>query len=248
MAGPCGRGRLGFYDNHINELRRSFGLAPIRGNALKAFMTAARTVMLVSRHYYGDGAADWAPVTWGGFSHWAGPAGQQLDPAVADYIDAGDAPGARDARYQRGHQCRRPVRDHCRRPRPARAAVTAPRRRPNNLKALDGRAGAFAFAPVSQVLPRCRVAVVSGALGSMAAALAAGVPVVIVPQLFDQYWHGGRVEALGVGVMARARRPSRAGGPDRGRPGYRQRAEQLAAAMAGEDGPAVLADAVESVL
>ena len=73
----AGASSLGFYDNHINELRRSFGLAPIRGNALKAFMTAARTVMLVSRHYYGDGAADWAPVTWGGFSHWAGPAGQR---------------------------------------------------------------------------------------------------------------------------------------------------------------------------
>jgi UDP:flavonoid glycosyltransferase YjiC (YdhE family) len=118
-----------------------------------------------------------------------------------------------------------------------------------NLTSLRGRQGAFTFAPVTRVLSRCRVAVVSGALGALAAALSAGVPVVVVPQLFDQVWHGRRVEELGVGIFARRPRDVAAAvARIEADPGYRRRAGALAAAMAGEDGAGALTDAVESVL
>jgi UDP:flavonoid glycosyltransferase YjiC (YdhE family) len=91
--------------------------------------------------------------------------------------------------------------------------------------------------------------VVSGALGGVAAALTAGVPVVIHPQLFDQVWHGRRVEQLGVGIMAR--KVADVGTAVRrivDDPAYTARATALAAEMKGEDGARALADAVESVL
>jgi sterol 3beta-glucosyltransferase len=105
------------------------------------------------------------------------------------------------------------------------------------------------FAPLARVLPRFRVAVVSGALGTLGATLAAGVPVVVVPQLFDRVWHGGRVEELGVGVMAvRAQHVAAAVARVDADPQYRRRAQELATQMANEDGAGSLVDAVESAV
>ena len=239
---------LAFYDRELNELRTGLGLPPLRGVALVAWMQAARTVLLVSPHYYGDGAPDWPPVTWGGFSVWEGPS-TAVDPAVEAFLDAGDPPvlvtlGTSAASGAGGQFA------------DIATSLDAMGLRslllvgdPANLASVGGRAGAFTFAPVTHVLPRCRVAVISGALGALAAALAAGVPVVIVPQLFDQVWHGRRVEELGVGVYARRRRDVAAAiARIEGDPGYRERAATFAAAMAGEDGAGAVADAVESVL
>ena len=240
--------KLGFYDRQLNELRTSLGLAPLRGVALVAWMAAARTVILVSNHYYGGGAADWPPVTWGGFSVWEGPT-TAVDPKVDEFVDAGDAPvlvtlgtsaasgaGAQFAAIADGLDAIG-----------LRSLLLVGD--PANLTSLDGREGAFVFAPVTRVLPRCRVAVVSGALGALAAALTAGVPVVIVPQLFDQVWHGRRVEELGVGIhVRRARDVASAVARIEADPGYRERAAALASVMAGEDGAGALVDAVESVL
>ncbi|MEO7429585.1 MAG: nucleotide disphospho-sugar-binding domain-containing protein, partial [Acidimicrobiales bacterium] len=118
-----------------------------------------------------------------------------------------------------------------------------------NLADVADHPGAATFAPVTQLLPRCRVAVVSGALGGIAAALTAGVPVVVHPQLFDQVWHGRRVTELGVGLMAR--RTGQVAAAVRriaDDPTFTQRARALAARMAEEDGVAVLAKTVESLL
>ena len=72
-----------------------------------------------------------------------------------------------------------------------------------NAAALAGQPGVVPFAPLTKVLPRCSAAVLSGALGSVAASLAAGIPIVIHPQLWDQFWHGRQVAKLGVGALAR---------------------------------------------
>jgi UDP:flavonoid glycosyltransferase YjiC (YdhE family) len=240
---------LMLYDRHVNRLRGDLGLAPLRGNAMHAWTEADRTVMLTSRYYFGDGAPDWPPVTWGGFSHWSGPAGQRPDPAVDEFLDDGPPPVlvtlGTSATTGAGHRFAAMA-----------AALDDLGLRslllvgdPDNLAPVAGRAGAFAFAPIGHVLPRCRVAVVSGSLGTLAAALAAGVPVVVTPQLFDQVWHGGQVERLGVGLLARRTRDV-AGAVARieADPGYRRRAGELAAAMADEDGPGTLVEAVESLV
>ena len=119
----------------------------------------------------------------------------------------------------------------------------------SNLEHLDGVAGTFEFAPVDEVADRCCAAVVSGAVGTLAAALAAGLPVVVLPQLFDQLWHGRRVEDLGVGILVT--RPEKvAGAVNRllGDPRYGRRARELADSLRREDGAGALVAAVDATI
>ncbi len=246
-----GSGRM-LHDKQLNDFRETLGMPPIKGNAFWNWMGADKTVVLVSRHYYGEAAPDWLPFTWGGFSHWPGPPAVRdvpLDPAIEAYLGAGDPPvlvtlgssaasGAGEAFAAMADGLDRLG---------LRSLLLVGN--DDNLAAVRGREGAFVFAPLAKVLPRVRVAVVSGALGTLGAALAAGVPVVILPQLFDQVWHGGRVQDLGVGRMVwRARDVAKAVAKIEADPGYRARAQALAAKMASEDGAVALADAAESLL
>jgi len=246
-----GSGRL-LHDKQINQYRVSLGIEPLRGNTMRSWMSADRTVLLVSRHYYGDAPPDWPEFEWGGFSHWAGPPAVRdapLDPRIEEFLTAGEPP----VLVTLGSSAAAGAGE-------AFAAMAAALDRAGlrslmlvgnetNLEPLRGREGAFVFAPLARVLPRVRSAVVSGALGTIAAALAAGTPVVVQPQLFDQVWHGGRVEDLGVGRMVwRTRDVAKAVVKVDGDGSYRRRAQALAAKMATEDAPTVLANAVESLL
>ncbi len=56
------------------------------------------------------------------------------------------------------------------------------------------------FAPLSDVLPHVAAAIHHGGIGTTAAVLRSGIPAVVVPRAFDQFFHAGRVEALGVGT------------------------------------------------
>ena len=246
-AMTVGSGPL-FRDREVNRFRRGLGLDPLRGNAGWAWQEADATVVLVSPHYFGDGADDWPDLTWGGFSWWDG--GGAVDDDVDVFVGAGSDPPVlvtlgTSAASGAGERFARIAAD-----------LDALGMRSlllvgdaQNLAPLRGRAGAFAFAPIVPLLPRCRVAVISGALGGLAAALRAGVPIVVVPQLFDQIWHGRRVEELGLGIHAR--RPSQVG-PAVARiladPSYAERSAAFASRLAEEDGAGVLADAAESLL
>lgn len=240
---------VAFRDPVIHRVRRSLDQPRLRGAAGWAWLEADETVVLASRHYFGEGADDWPPVTWGGFSTWTGPDAQTLDPELDRFVDDGDPPVlvtlGTSAASGAGEQFARIGRD-----------LDALGLRsvhlvgdPANLVPLAGRPGAVTFAPMTQLLPRCRVAVISGALGGLGACLTAGVPVVILPQLFDQVWNGRRVEDLGVGVHVS--RPAGVATAVRrilDDPGYHERARDLAARLAEEDGAAVTASVVEDLL
>jgi rhamnosyltransferase subunit B len=239
-------------DRQLNTYRRKLGLPARRGTVTDGWMDADRTVLLVSRHYYPEDRPDWPEVTWGGFSHWAGPgdaAGDGLAPEVEAFLDAGDPPvlvtlgtsAATDAGDQFA-TIAAGLDDLG-----LRSLLLVGNR--GNLAAVRDHKGAFVFAPLAAVLPRCRMAVISGSLGTTAAVLAAGVPAVVVPQLLDQAWHGERLKSLGVGLRCRKARdvPSAIAriGAD---PGYHTRAAAVAEAVRADDGAVALADAVESVL
>ena len=118
-----------------------------------------------------------------------------------------------------------------------------------NLAYVRDEPGAFEFAPVAAVVGRCSAAVVSGSLGTLAAALTAGVPVAVLPQLFDQVWHGRRVQELGVGIMVtRSAKVAGAVAELLGDPVYGDRARALAAKLRAEDGAASLVDAIEATI
>jgi rhamnosyltransferase subunit B len=206
-------------------------------------------VILASPHYYGDTPDDWPPLTWGGFSIWHGPARQRLEPDLDAHVAAGEPPVlvtlGTSAATDAGDRFARIAGDLDRAGLRSVLLVGDAA----NLGPLAGRPGAVAFAPVTQILPRCSVAVVSGALGGLAAALTAGVPVVVHPQLFDQLWNARRVEELGVGIGVKdVTRVGDAVQRIARDPTYAERARRLAVAMAGEDGPGAVVDAVESLL
>ncbi|MGK2950372.1 MAG: nucleotide disphospho-sugar-binding domain-containing protein [Acidimicrobiales bacterium] len=238
-----------FRDDVINDVRADLGLEPTRCAAGWSWLEADTTVVLVPHAYYGDGAADWPPVTWGGFSIWEGPAGQELDPALDAWIDAGDPPVlvmlGTSAATNAGQQFRQ-IAEHLDRIGLRSVLLVGD---PANLAAVGERPGAVTFAPVTQLLPRCRAAVMSGALGGVAAALTAGVPLVVHPQLFDQVWHGRRVQDLGVGRLARR---TSAVAPAVRRllddPGTADRCTALAERVRAEDGVTATVAAVDQVL
>merc|ERR1719188_1681754 len=57
-------------------------------------------------------------------------------------------------------------------------------------------------APHEWLLPRCCCSVHHGGAGTTAAALRAGVPTIVVPVAYDQWYHGEWVVKLGVGIKA----------------------------------------------
>ena len=237
-----------FRGGELRRFRRSLGLEPL--GIMRLAERADRTVMLLAPEYVGrDAPPDWPPMTWGGFSIWHGSAGVGVDPALDEYVDAGDPPVlvtlGTSAAMNAGEQFATIA-----------TGLDALGLRgvylvgdPENVASLRGRPGVAAFAPLTRLLPRCRAAVVSGALGSVAAAVRAGVPMVVHPQLVDQRWHGRRVQELGIGVLARRTRDV-AGAVHEvvAEPRYRREAQALAARTATQDGAVAVADVVEQVL
>ncbi len=66
-------------------------------------------------------------------------------------------------------------------------------------RALPGRPEAFAFVPQAEVLAASRVAILNGGLNTVLDALAAGVPIVVVPIAFEQGATAARLERAGAG-------------------------------------------------
>ena len=238
------------YDRTFNRHRRELGQAPLHGNPLLAWTRAERTVVLLSRHYFGPRARRLAGVA----ARWVLALDRPKEPGGGS-TDRGVPRRGRSPRCWSASAPRRP-RVPRRRSRRSRRASVEPRCDPScswaappTSSSWTASTGTFEFAPVADVAARCVAAVVSGAVGTLAAALTAGLPVVVLPQLFDQIWHGRRVEELGVGILVT--RPDKVSGAvarllrD---PRYLQRARQLADSLRSEDGAGSLVAAVEATI
>ena len=238
---------LVFAGRRVDEVRQRLGVASRRGAATSAWTEADATVLLASAHWFGSQPEDW-PYPWVGFTRWA-PPNAVLAPDIERYLDDGAPP----VLVTLGTSAASDAADRFRRIRDDLLAVGE---RPLlltgttvELGSLADEPGVFPFAPIDLVTPRCSAAVISGALGSVAACARAGLPTVVHPQLFDQVWNAGQAERLGIGVHARAtRRVASAVRHVLDDPGHARRARALADAMAGEDGAAGCADAVEALL
>jgi MGT family glycosyltransferase len=100
-----------------------------------------------------------------------------------------------------------------------------------------------------ELLPRCAAIVTTGGAQTIVSALAAGVPLVVVPTLWDKPANARRVVAAGVGVQVAASACT----PERlraavdevlGDPSYRRNAARLAQALAAAPGPAGAAEMI----
>lgn len=201
-ASPLGRWLSS--ERGFAEFRTSLGLSTAKGDAVYGRLSPYRNVVLVSPHYFAP-APDWDDdYLMTGFVHWTGSDAHLPDP-VARFLADGDPPvlvslgtsaaGADPGAFGRvAHALER---------------VGA---RGLFLTSMAGHGtglpedATWPYVSLQPLLPRCRGIVHSGAHGTNALALAAGLPSVVIPQLFDQVWHGRRQEQLGTGVALGRRR------------------------------------------
>jgi rhamnosyltransferase subunit B len=187
-----------FIGRHVNRMRSTLGLKPVRG-IFRNWMSR-QLVLGLFPDWYGAPQADWPPqIRLVGFPLYDGGRNSELASQLADFCRAGTPPivftfGTGMAHPQ---SLFREAVDAC---------------------ALTGRRGIFltkypgqlphplppsithcAFAPFKTLFPLCAAVMHHGGIGTVAEAMAAGVPQLIRPLCFDQMDNGERARKLGVG-------------------------------------------------
>jgi rhamnosyltransferase subunit B len=126
------------------------------------------------------------------------------------------------------------------------AADVLPNPLPANALALD-------FAPFSEIYPRCAAVIHHGGMGTAAQSLRAGVPTLVVPWGFDQFFTGSQLQNIGVGLSIKRKKYNVQNGVAAikallSEPQYRETAQSVARQLAKEDGVASLSDHIETIL
>ena len=194
----------------ILAFRRRLGLPTKAWNVVDGWISPTLNVGLVSPTYI-ERRAEW-PVNYRltGFTNWVGPNSGRLDNEITAYLDRGTRPvlvtmgtSAASAHPDVFGAVGRAL---DRREIPGVFLVSNADIAARLRSELTNPAhGIWSFAPIASVLPYCRAAVHSGAHGTNAATLAAGLPSALIPALFDQRWRAQRQRALGLSAWVRRR-------------------------------------------
>jgi rhamnosyltransferase subunit B len=244
-------------DTPVNHVRDEYGL-PRRRNLLLAGNLSRMLTAVAASPAFQPRPPDWPPfVRMTGFCFWDTPALWREPADLKAFLDGPEpviavssgslAPGVNHAFtdfYRTSVSAIRRV--------GARALVvgaapgTLPEPLPDGTRALP-------FAPFSQMYPQCAAVIHHGGIGTVAQALRAGVPALVVPWGADQYLNAGQVAHLGAGrwLQRHFYTTERAvHGLDAllHQAWYRERAQALATLIAQEDGVGTLCDALEAVL
>ena len=112
---------------------------------------------------------------------------------------------------------------------------------------------AVSFAPFSQVYPRCAGVIHHGGPYTVAEAMRAGIPSLVIPWGIDQFFTAAQVKRLGVGEWRHQRFYTAAGGARTlhsllNGPRYKRRTQTIAAQLEREDGVVTLCEAIERLL
>jgi rhamnosyltransferase subunit B len=181
----------------VNAARAELGLPPVR-RVLGAWRHSPQCVLGLFPEWFAPPQPDWpAPTRLTGFPLFdGGPA--EAPPGLEEFLDAGPPPvvftpgtGAKRAgRFlaESAAACRRLG---CRGLLLTRLAEQVPADLPPGVRH-------FAYAPFSRVLPRAAALVHHGGIGTLAQALAAGAPQLVVPRAHDQHDNAARLARLGV--------------------------------------------------
>ena len=234
----------------LNRARGALGLAPLKRFWDHMLDTADASVALFPA-WYGPAQPDWPqPFVHAGFQLYDPQAEAPLPDALRAFLAVGDAPVVftPGTGYQHGADyfaaALVAVRTLGRRAiflTPHRAQVPAQ---------LPDSVLWQAFLPLRALLPHAAALVHHGGIGTLAEALRAGVPQLVVPCAFDQFDNAQRIRALGVGQSLHMRR-LRAGTLQAALAGLleatetRARCGELAARLAGEPSAAAVCALLE---
>ena len=193
------------------EFRDRLGLTTPRSwNVVDARLSPHRNLGLTSRHYV-EPAPDWPDgYDLVGFTPWQGPNGGRLNDDVRAFLSDGSPPvvvtlGTSGASAKPEiFEAVASVLDEL----GARGVfLTSNTAITERVRSSIGSAHAvWQFVPLAPLLASARAVVHSGAHGTNALVLTAGLASVIAPCMFDQRWHAQRQEQLGTGIWARHRR------------------------------------------
>lgn len=189
-------------DRRINPLRRSLGFGPLRSNCLHDFLAGDANLALWSPHLRPPQPDDPATGLICGFPWYDTPQpSAALDPALEEFVRAGDAPIV----FCLGTAASHTAGDF--HTLAARAAGRIGRRAillvgrgvaPPTPADLPTGVIAAEYAPFSLLLPRAAVVVHHGGIGSTAQALRAGKPALVIPHAHDQFNNALLLHRLGV--------------------------------------------------
>ena len=252
-----GRSRLAApltYRSDFVEFRHRLGLTTPRSwNVVDSRLSPHRTIALVSPLYM-EPAPDWPDgYDLVGFTPWNGPDGGRLSDDVLEFLAAGPTPvivtlgtSGASAKPEIFEAVARILDEVLVRGLflTSNAAVTERVR-----QAVGPVHGVWQFVPLAPLLPHARAVVHSGAHGTNALVLEAGLPSVIAPCMFDQLWHAQRQQQLGTGIWARHHRhlSSAIHRLLTGRV-IAEQAALLGVKLRTENGTAAACDAIEAVL
>jgi rhamnosyltransferase subunit B len=182
----------------LNAVRAARGLAPV-AHFIEHLESAADASVTLFPSWFAPTPADWPRTLHEGVFTVYDPHPDALSPALAAFLDAGDAPIV----FTPGSGNRQAGRWFAN----ALAATNRLRRRAVFLTAHRAQVPALlpahvlwqAYVPLGALLPRSAALVHHGGIGTTSQALRAGVPQLVLPLAYDQFDNGARVEALGAG-------------------------------------------------
>jgi UDP:flavonoid glycosyltransferase YjiC (YdhE family) len=238
------------------RLRAELGLPKTHDGNPLLDSHSPRLVLALWSKAFADKQRDWPPQTvLTGFPHYDRHGSNELPPGLTQFLDAGPSPivftlgfsaaavAGRffDASIEAAARLNR------------RAVLITGRESPAPVSPVPPGIVRFDYAPYSLLFPRAAAVVHAGGIGTCGLVLQAGVPSLVVPFAHDQPDNAARLARLGVArVLAPSRyTPHRAARDLRAlldEPGYRERAQSLAAQVRHEDGTGAACDAIEHLL
>lgn len=193
----------------LNALRAQYGLAPLR-DVHRHWLHSPHAVIAAFPEWFATAQPDWPAhgeqfefaLPWSGD---AAPDVQELSPELETFLAAGPAPVV----FTAGTGMAQPERFLAR-------AVDAVRRAGCRGLLVSALADAFPaglpasmmairHASFARLLPRCAAIVHHGGIGTVACALAAGIPQLIAPFAYDQFDNAARIDRMGAGRRVSAR-------------------------------------------
>ncbi len=183
----------------VNTFRAALGLAPVRG-IFKQYLHSPELVIGLFPEWFAPQQPDWPRNTHlTGFVLHDASAHYKVPAEVEEFLAAGPPPAVftpGSAAATLAKFFRESV-EACRNAGIRAMLVTNyPEQLPRDL---PPGVRAFPYLPFSQILPRCSALVYHGGIGTMAQAIHAGIPHLVVPNGHDQPDNGARVERLGLG-------------------------------------------------
>jgi UDP:flavonoid glycosyltransferase YjiC (YdhE family) len=182
----------------VNAYRASHGLAPVK--TAWDMMSSPQRICAMFPEWFAPRQPDWPPQTvFTGFPRWDEKGVTRVDPQLARFLDEGDPPIActPGSAHNHAHSFWAAAIDACQRLK--RRGLLFTRHCEQIPKNLPPGVKHFAYAPFSEVLPRCAALVYHGGIGTLSQALAAGIPHIIMPLAHDQPDNAARIQRLGVG-------------------------------------------------